>query len=65
MNTKKINIAIEKQLLYLKKEYKNIVFRIIPKAIPKTLFLNSSVEKSRIFCSKKPCFSFSLKGGRL
>jgi hypothetical protein len=65
MYTKKINIAIEKQLLYLKNEYMNTVFRIIPKAKPKTLFLKSSVEKSSIVCSKNPCFSFSLKGGRL
>ena len=52
-------IIMEKQLFDLKYKPKNTIFRINANAIPKTLFLNSPFEKSRIFCSKNPCFSFS------
>ena len=58
-------IIMEKQLFDLKYKPKNTIFRINANAIPKTLFLNSPFEKSRIFCSKNPCFSFSLNGGKL
>jgi hypothetical protein len=60
-----MHIIIDKQLFVLKNKKINTKFRIRANAIPKVLFLNRSFEKSRIFCSKNPCFSFSLKGGRL
>ena len=63
--TKKIYAIIDKQLLYVKHENRNIIFRIIPKAIPNKGFLNISDEKSSICCSKNPLFTTSLKGGRL
>ena len=56
---------MDKQLLNLKQDNIKTILRIILKAIPNKGFLNISVEKLSIFCSKNPLFTTSLKGGRL